>query len=142
MWKTWRAVPTNDSTWLITQAAFYFNHINEAFNLTARFTSRRCVAPLGSILDENSFSFPPHRCLSRLFLSNSTSSALSHTPPPSTARSFLRVGKSSATYYILLRFHGEPSRSAYANNCASFRAVYTCRIVPMCFTGLRRAPLP
>lgn len=35
----------DDSLSLITQAAFYFNHINEAFNLTACFTSRRCVAP-------------------------------------------------------------------------------------------------
>lgn len=31
--------PTNNSPGLIIQAAFYFNHINEAFNLAACLTS-------------------------------------------------------------------------------------------------------
>lgn len=45
--------PANDSLRLITQAAFYFNHINEAFNLTACLTSGRCVASAGFAVDES-----------------------------------------------------------------------------------------
>lgn len=62
-----RARPADDSARFITHAAFCFNHINEAFNLAACFTSRRCVAYLGSVVDEDfSPSLPlnpssPHR---------------------------------------------------------------------------------
>lgn len=108
MWKTWRAVPTNDSAWLITQAAFYFNHINEAFNLAARFTSRRCVAPLGSILDENSFSFPPHR-----FDSSSPTLLPRHPPiprpPPRHVHSFALAKAARLIIYSYVSTENPPA---------------------------------
>lgn len=45
--------PADDSARFITHAAFCFNHINEAFNLAACFTSCRCVAYLLFVVDEN-----------------------------------------------------------------------------------------
>lgn len=104
--------PADDSARFITHAAFCFNHINEAFNLAACFTSRRCVAYLGSVVDEDfsplNPSFPP--------------------PLPSNLvqreGSLLVLSLSSIFRIIISSFSHHPAVSA--NNRTSFRPVYTC----------------
>lgn len=112
-WSSTRATETgerlpDDSARFITQAAFYFNHINEAFNLAACFTSRRCVAYLGCVVDED-FSALPREPLSlpshTLLLSLSTCHLLSRPSPafpPAFRRSSSFHFHPSFGYYLLV----------------------------------------
>lgn len=128
-WSSTRATETgerlpDDSARFITQAAFYFNHINEAFNLAACFTSRRCVAYLGCVVDED-FSALPREPLSLSLLTPSffpflraTSSPAPppHSHPPSDVpRPFTFIHLS----VIIFLFSHPPAVSA--NNRTSFR---------------------
>lgn len=128
--RAYTARPADDSAWFITHAAFYFNHINEAFNLAACFTSRRCVAYLSYVVDED-FSPVTHETLTP-----STASFHSRTGcfPTNTTNpcpfAFIHL------WIIIFLFSHPPAVSA--NNRSSFRPVYTCTLVAASFI-LRQA---
>lgn len=115
-----RARPADDSARFITHAAFCFNHINEAFNLAACFTSRRCVAYLGSVVDED---FSPWFPLNPSFLPTSSVHCL---PSNLVQREGSLLSFHFHPSFVLLFSRSPTPPAVFANNRTSFRAVYTC----------------